>query len=138
MNLPISGAEPGAGEADRAGAELAGTLLVSETFFSVQGEGLLTGVPSWFVRLSGCNLRCAWCDTPYASWNPEGPSRGIDAIAEEVRRSGARHAVVTGGSSVSRSDRPDTSWQPAANSPTIRLEVQRTSLTRSRIPQVAC
>ena len=47
-------------------------MRISEIFHSIQGEGELTGVPSVFVRTSGCNLRCSWCDTPYASWNPEG------------------------------------------------------------------
>lgn len=70
---------------------------VSETFTSIQGEGKLTGVPSWFLRLSGCNLRCTWCDTPYASWNPEGESRSIESLIDEAETSGVRHAVVTGG-----------------------------------------
>lgn len=73
------------------------SLLISETFTSLQGEGKLTGVPTWFVRLSGCNMRCAWCDTPYASWNPEGTKRTIDELADEAHKSGVRHAVVTGG-----------------------------------------
>ncbi len=47
------------------------SLPVSEFFVSVQGEGVRTGVPSAFIRLSGCNLRCRWCDTPHASWSPE-------------------------------------------------------------------
>ncbi len=72
-------------------------LPISETFTSIQGEGKLTGVPSFFVRVSGCNLRCAWCDTPYASWAPEGGTRTLDQIEAEARRSGARHAVITGG-----------------------------------------
>lgn len=80
------------------GAEPPATgLRVAETFTSIQGEGKLTGVPSWFVRLSGCNLRCAWCDTPYASWEPEGPVRAISDLVDEALRSGVRHAVVTGG-----------------------------------------
>lgn len=73
------------------------TLPTSETFLSIQGEGVLAGVPSYFIRLSGCNLRCTWCDTPYASWNPDG---GPIALADLVRRaagSGARHVVITGG-----------------------------------------
>lgn len=73
------------------------TLRVSETFASIQGEGSLTGVPSWFCRLSGCNLRCTWCDTPYASWSPEGETRSVGSLVEEARATGLRHAVLTGG-----------------------------------------
>jgi len=73
-------------------------MLISEIFYSIQGEGELTGVPSVFVRTSGCNLRCSWCDTPYASWNPEGELRTVDAIVAAVQEySGARHVVLTGG-----------------------------------------
>ena len=73
-------------------------MLISEIFYSIQGEGELTGVPSVFVRTSGCNLRCAWCDTPYASWNPEGEPRAVDEIVAEVQsHATARHVVLTGG-----------------------------------------
>ena len=72
-------------------------MLISEIFYSLQGEGELTGVPSVFVRTSGCNLRCTWCDTPYASWNPEGHTLSIDEIVAEVTRHPARHVVLTGG-----------------------------------------
>jgi 7-carboxy-7-deazaguanine synthase len=73
------------------------TLPISETFVSIQGEGKLTGTPSWFCRLSGCNLRCTWCDTPYASWDPEKSDRSIDSLVDEAIGTGVNHAVLTGG-----------------------------------------
>jgi len=72
-------------------------LKIAELFYSLQGEGILVGVPSVFVRTSGCNLRCSWCDTPYTSWRPEGTDLSLDEILDEVRAHPARHVVVTGG-----------------------------------------
>lgn len=93
-------------------------MLISEIYCSLQGEGLLTRTPSVFVRTSGCNLRCWFCDTPYTSWEPEGTDRAVEEIVEEVERqqlsgvlparrdngrqdahptSKIRHAVITGG-----------------------------------------
>src|SRR6185295_2947554 len=72
-------------------------MKISEIFYSIQGEGILAGVPSVFLRTSGCNLRCTWCDTPYTSWNPEGSEMSLEAIWEAASLHAARHAVVTGG-----------------------------------------
>ena len=72
-------------------------MFIAETFVSLQGEGVLVGVPSFFVRTAGCNLRCRWCDTPYTSWLPEGVRRPVGELLEEASQSGVRHAVVTGG-----------------------------------------
>jgi 7-carboxy-7-deazaguanine synthase len=101
-------------------------LLLAEIYSSLQGEGLLTGTPSVFVRTSGCNLRCWFCDTPYTSWQPEGEDWSVEEILAEVERlkwgrlpgcrgngrletcptedgrletcpTGIRHVVVTGG-----------------------------------------
>ncbi len=70
---------------------------VSEIFYSIQGEGLLAGVPSVFIRLSGCPLRCKWCDTAYA-WDPaEGDFMSISDIVNKVASFNCRHIVVTGG-----------------------------------------
>jgi 7-carboxy-7-deazaguanine synthase len=72
-------------------------LKIAELFYSIQGEGSLVGVPSLFIRTSGCNLRCSWCDTPYTSWQPEGVDLPLEQILDEARACPARHVVVTGG-----------------------------------------
>ena len=72
-------------------------MKIAELFYSVQGEGSLVGVPSFFIRTSGCNLRCAWCDTPYTSWSPEGVDLSLDQILDQGKANPARHVVVTGG-----------------------------------------
>src|SRR5687767_10866992 len=72
-------------------------MKVSELFYSIQGEGKLAGLPSVFVRASGCNLRCTWCDTPYASWNPEGDDVPVSEIVRRVSEHRAKHVVLTGG-----------------------------------------
>jgi len=72
-------------------------MFIAEIFHSIQGEGELTGVPSVFIRTSGCNLRCTWCDTKYASWNPEGEDLPIETIVGKVKEFPAQHCVLTGG-----------------------------------------
>ena len=72
-------------------------VRISEIFHSIQGEGKLAGIPSAFIRSSGCNLRCVWCDTPYTSWEPEGMDRSISQIADDVAGFPTKHVVLTGG-----------------------------------------
>ena len=72
-------------------------MLISEIYQSRQGEGLLTGQDSVFIRTSGCNLRCTFCDTPYASWKPEGETMTVEEILERVSGYPAKHVVITGG-----------------------------------------
>ena len=83
-SLPIQDADP-----------LAAPLRVNETFHSIQGEGLRAGEPCFFIRLSGCPLRCAWCDTAYAF--REGAPRSIGSLVDEARRVACPLVQVTGG-----------------------------------------
>ena len=72
-------------------------MRIAEIYQSIQGEGRLTGTESVFVRASGCNLRCWFCDTPYASWSPEGADLSVDEIVQQVQSCSVRHVVLTGG-----------------------------------------
>lgn len=70
-------------------------LKISETFFSLQGEGLHSGYPCTFIRLTGCALRCTYCDTTYAFYG--GGWRSFESLIEEVKRNGSRYVQITGG-----------------------------------------
>ena len=72
-------------------------MRIAEIYLSIQGEGLLTGAESVFVRASGCNLRCWFCDTPFASWSPEGEDLSTDEILDAVDEYQCGHVVLTGG-----------------------------------------
>lgn len=72
-------------------------MRIAEIYASLQGEGLLAGTPSVFVRTSGCNLRCHWCDTPFTSWEPVGEQRSVAEVRAAVAALGRRHVVITGG-----------------------------------------
>jgi 7-carboxy-7-deazaguanine synthase len=72
-------------------------IKINEIFFSIQGEGKLAGLPSVFIRTSGCNLRCTWCDTPETSWESRGESLEIDEILDRVSDHATQYVVLTGG-----------------------------------------
>jgi 7-carboxy-7-deazaguanine synthase len=80
------------------------SLLVTEVFHSIQGESTWAGLPCGFVRLSGCNLRCRYCDTQYA-YAP-GDLMQIDTILGRLERFDCTHVTVTGGEPLLQEDAP--------------------------------
>ena len=75
-------------------------LRITEIFASVQGESTRVGLPTVFVRLTGCPLRCSWCDTAYAFTG--GQSRTLDAVLQDIASHGLKHVCVTGGEPLSQ------------------------------------
>jgi len=69
-----------------------------ETFDSIQGEGIMMGCPTTFIRLGGCNLNCSWCDTKYAM--AEGETKYAYELSKELKKSSRRHVCITGGEPV--------------------------------------
>ena len=81
------------------------TLFVNEIFYSIQGESLYAGCPCIFIRLTGCNLRCRFCDTTYAY--DEGRPMGIDDILREISGFPSRLVEITGGEPLIQEETPD-------------------------------
>ncbi|REJ80251.1 MAG: 7-carboxy-7-deazaguanine synthase QueE [Planctomycetota bacterium] len=102
-------------------------MLIAEVFHSIQGEGRFAGVPSVFVRTSGCNLRCRWCDTPYTSWEPEGEERSVDSLLSKVRGFDCEHVVVTGGEPLLIPDVVPLTRQLAADGHFVTIETAGTA-----------
>ncbi len=109
-------------------------MLISEIFHSLQGEGLLIGMPSVFIRTSGCNLRCRWCDTPYASWKPEGEELSVKEIVKRVEAYKCHHVVLTGGEPMIAKGLPDLAAQLREAGHHITIETAGTILPQG----IAC
>jgi len=95
--MPVSDSVDRETDAEPSGDEPADGLPINELFYSLQGEGILAGVPSMFVRTSGCNLRCWFCDSYHTSWEPTHAWMSLEEIVAEIEASDADHVVLTGG-----------------------------------------
>jgi 7-carboxy-7-deazaguanine synthase len=98
------------------------TMKINEIFYSLQGEGLLAGVPSVFVRVTGCPLRCRWCDTKYAWDEAAGAEHSIGDIVEAVQHWPCRFIVITGGEPMINPDLPDLVRKLKASGKHITVE----------------
>jgi 7-carboxy-7-deazaguanine synthase len=106
-------------------------MRIAEIFHSIQGEGLLAGVPSIFIRTSGCNLRCHWCDTPYASWKLEGPEMSNEEILKKLTEWNCDHVVLTGGEPMIAPNLPELATALKKQKKHITIETAGTILPNS-------
>ncbi len=115
-------------------------MRVVETFYSLQGEGTLVGVPSVFIRLAGCPLRCRWCDTAYAWDYSAGEELGPAEIVERIGRWPGKFVVLTGGEPLAG---PDLVVRPGLADLTGRLKDRGMHITIETagtlfVPDLAC
>ncbi len=109
-------------------------MVVNEIFYSLQGEGFLAGIPSVFVRLAGCPLRCKWCDTKYA-WDKEaGNDYSIEKIHKAVQQWPCKFIVMTGGEPIINSDLPQLLQKLKSLGKHITVETAGIAF----IPDLAC
>jgi len=97
-------------------------MVINEIFHSLQGEGFLAGVPSVFVRLAGCPLRCCWCDTKYAWDATAGEDSGVAEIVRAVKKWPCRHIVITGGEPMIDAELPKLTRELKAAGKHITIE----------------
>ena len=109
-------------------------MIINEIFYSLQGEGFLAGVPSVFVRLAGCPLRCKWCDTKYAWDQRAGQDYTIAEIVKTVQQWPCKFIVITGGEPMINSDLPQLVRQLKAADKHITIETAGIAY----IPDLAC
>ena len=81
-------------------------LRVAEIFTSIQGESTYAGLPCHFIRLAGCNLRCSYCDTPYAQSFSAGNDTDIEFIVKSAEESGLKLVEITGGEPLAQAETP--------------------------------
>ncbi len=115
-------------------------MRVSEIFYSLQGEGMLVGTPSVFVRLAGCPFRCRWCDTAYAWDYAAGQELDEGQIAEQVNLWPCRFIVLTGGEPMTG---PDLAVRPGLVDLSHRLHAAGKHITVETsgvlfVPDLAC
>jgi 7-carboxy-7-deazaguanine synthase len=97
-------------------------MVVNEIFYSLQGEGFLVGVPSIFIRLAGCPLRCKWCDTKYAWDENAGQKMTIAEIIQRIQNWTCSNVVITGGEPMLNPDLSELAGQLKATGKHITIE----------------
>ncbi|NNG27925.1 MAG: radical SAM protein, partial [Ignavibacteriaceae bacterium] len=95
-------------------------LKVNEIYLSIQGESTYTGLPCVFIRLTGCNLRCTYCDTEYAFYN--GNERSVDEIIDKVRKYNCKLVEITGGEPLIQDESIELIIKLCDNDFTVMLE----------------
>jgi 7-carboxy-7-deazaguanine synthase len=95
-------------------------MKVNEIFYSLQGEGLWAGLPNVFVRTTGCNLRCSYCDTKFAYF--EGEELKIEDIIEKIKKYQSKHVCITGGEPLIQDDIYDLIDKLIKNNYSVSLE----------------
>jgi len=109
-------------------------MRVSEIFYSLQGEGFLAGTPGVFVRLTGCPLRCRWCDTKYAWDQTAGTHYSIEKILRTVQQWPCKSVVITGGEPMINSELPQLVQELKDTGRHITIETAGVAY----VPDLAC
>jgi 7-carboxy-7-deazaguanine synthase len=110
-------------------------LTINEIFYSIQGESTRAGQPCVFVRLTACDLRCRWCDTPYAFY--EGRKMSVDEVIAEVDRHGCPLVEITGGEPLLQDDVYPLMERLLARGRTVMLETGG-HRPITRVPDAVC
>jgi 7-carboxy-7-deazaguanine synthase len=109
-------------------------MIVNEIFYSLQGEGFFAGLPSVFIRLAGCQLRCQWCDTKYAWDELAGRQQAIDEVIKAVQQYDCRFVVITGGEPMINQDISQLSNELKALQKHVTIETAGVKF----VPDLAC